>query len=80
MNPRGDPETLRLEGRIAGPWVEELARVTHTALVESPRVVLDLTDVTFVDASGVTLLRVLRGRQAEIRGSSGFVSSLLNGG
>jgi anti-anti-sigma regulatory factor len=80
INAKGDPETVKLEGRVTGPWVEELSRTVDTSLAESPRVVLDLSGVTFVDEGGVRLLRTLRERRAELLGGSSFVSSLLNGG
>jgi hypothetical protein len=51
--------TLRLEGRLAGPWVDELARTWGEVRAEhdggSFRV--DLDGVTFVSPSGKSLLR-----------------------
>ena len=51
--------TLRLEGRLAGPWVDELARTGGELRAEraggSFRV--DLDGVTFVSPSGKSLLR-----------------------
>jgi hypothetical protein len=51
--------TLRLEGRLAGPWVDELARTWGELRAErdagSFRV--DLDGVTFVSPSGKSLLR-----------------------
>lgn len=76
----GDPETVKLEGRVAGPWVDELSRVAARSLAESTRVVLDLSGVTFVDHEGIELLRALRGQRAELKGSSTFIAALLNGG
>ncbi len=48
---------LMLEGRLAGPWVEELGVCWRqmTANLQS-RAVIDLTGVTFVDADGKALL------------------------
>jgi anti-anti-sigma regulatory factor len=51
--------TLRFEGKIVGPWVEECSRVwqkIQTAPV-SQKVLLDLRGVTFVDDRGIELLR-----------------------
>ena len=45
--------TLKLEGKLAGPWVQEVTRVwIDTA--QSPRCgyVVDLRSVTFVDSPG----------------------------
>jgi anti-anti-sigma regulatory factor len=52
-------QTIQLEGKIAGPWVEELTRIwLSLALpVGSKALCLDLRDVAFVDAKGRQLLR-----------------------
>jgi hypothetical protein len=51
--------TIRLEGRIVGPWVEEFSRAWHLLAPSlGSRVLhLDLRDVAFVDAKGTQLLR-----------------------
>lgn len=48
---------LTLEGRLAGPWVEELERVWGE-FKDSARgaVVVDLTGVTFIEEEGKVLL------------------------
>jgi len=49
--------TLKLEGKLAGPWVNEVTRVwADTA--QSPRLgyVIDLRSVTFIDSPGQALL------------------------
>jgi ABC-type transporter Mla MlaB component len=50
--------TIRLEGRLAGPWVEELERCWRNALarLKNRTVVIELDTVTFVDAEGQSLL------------------------
>lgn len=51
--------TIKLEGKITGPWVEELER-TWTSLAPvlgSEELQLDLRDVAFADARGRQLLR-----------------------
>ena len=45
--------TLKLEGRVVGPWVGELRQVCETHLSEGRVLKLDLADVTFADADGV---------------------------
>ncbi|HSB61021.1 MAG TPA: STAS domain-containing protein [Vicinamibacteria bacterium] len=71
------PARFRLEGRLSGPYVEELGRVLVPA-VEGPRTVtLDLSGVTFVDGPGAQLLRSLVARNVGIQGCSGFVAHLL---
>ena len=56
--------TLKLEGKLAGPWVQEVTRVwVDTA--RSPRgYVVDLTSVTFVDTTGRALLATMSQRGA----------------
>jgi len=68
--------TLKLEGRVAGPWVAELKR-TADALLQRRPIGLDLSDVTYVDAQGAALLRDLQARQASVYGCSSFVAELL---
>src|ERR1043165_3182705 len=49
--------TLILEGRLAGPWVEELNSYWRQMSVNQQRhTVIDLTGVTFIDAAGKLLL------------------------
>jgi len=50
---------MRLEGRIAGPWANELDRVwVETApRLESRKLVIDLHNVTYADANGKQVLR-----------------------
>jgi len=59
--------TLKLEGKLAGPWVEEVTRVwTDTA--GSPRIgyVVDLRSVTFIDNPGQELLATMSRQGAEL--------------
>ena len=52
--------SFKLEGRLAGPWVEELkACWRRTAPDSRNRAVVDLTNVTFVDADGKALLTAM---------------------
>jgi hypothetical protein len=46
---------LKLEGKVAGPWVEELKDVWRSESA-TEAVSVDLLDVSFVDASGKDLL------------------------
>jgi len=50
---------MRLEGRVAGPWANELNRVwAETAsTLQSKKLVIDLHNVTYADASGKQVLR-----------------------
>ena len=50
---------MRLEGRVAGPWASELDRVWLEAAprLQSRKLVIDLHNVTYADASGKQVLR-----------------------
>jgi hypothetical protein len=72
--PRGAP-TLLLEGRLIGPWVEELHR---TAASTGAATAIDLGGVTFADDDGVTALRRLRSAGAVLVGASAFLAALID--
>ena len=71
--------TLSLEGRVIGPWVEELRQSCERVLVQRTGLVLDLSDVLFVGREGVELLQALRNRQVVLRNCSPFVGEQLKG-
>jgi anti-anti-sigma regulatory factor len=61
--------TLNVEGRLAGPWVEELERSWQAVKDDSPAkpVIVDLCEVTFVDAEGRKLLSSMYSQGARLR-------------
>lgn len=50
--------TVSVTGRLSGPWIAELERSLNEST--SNGIVLDLTDVSFVDREGIEFLRMLR--------------------
>jgi anti-anti-sigma factor len=74
----GGAMVLRLEGKVSGQWVDELRRVT-SGIIQEPttRLVLDLADVSFIDADGLELLRELSSRHVILRNGSLFVTQQL---
>jgi hypothetical protein len=61
--------TFRLEGRLAGPWVRELAACWLTSMAQHPAgtaVRVDLAAVTFIDDAGKEILKAMSGRGAEL--------------
>lgn len=56
--------TMRLEGKIVGPWVEEVSRAWQSLApsLGSKELRLDLRGVAFVDSEGVKLLREIYGK------------------
>ena len=68
---------LQLEGKLVGPWVEELRKLSDEALSLQKNVSLDLERGWFVDSRGVALLRDLAKRQVSEVNCSQFVSQQL---
>ena len=69
--------TLVLEGRLIGPWVEELRRSCEQASSSSDGLTLDLRGVSFVDRGGLELLRNLANRSARLNNCSPLVAEQL---
>ena len=69
---------LRVEGRITGPWVEELRTACnlHT-LADEVQLSLDLADISFADATGIALLRELRNRGVDLVDTTPFLTEQL---
>ena len=72
--------TLRVEGKLRGPWVAELARACDELQGSLGRVSLDLSAVTFVDTAGVELLRLLLVRGVTLSRVFGTGRGTLAGG
>jgi anti-anti-sigma regulatory factor len=69
--------TLRLEGRMVGPWVSEARETCGKFLDEGRKVKLNLTEVSFVDQDGVKFLADLVSRGVKLAGCSLFVEEQL---
>jgi len=63
--------TLRVEGRLTGPWVDELERAWRavTPDLRDNRIAVDLTDVTFVGEEGKRLLEAMYAEGARLKAS-----------
>ena len=70
--------TLKLEGDLLGPWVEEVQQACAGPALLSRLGQLDLAAVSFVDAAGVRLLHELITQGMEITACSSFVAELLH--
>lgn len=81
-----DAAGLVVEGRIAGPWVDELRRAARERAVRAnagsalAATSVDLAAVTYVDAEGVALLKELVAAGVRVRAASPFVAELLGRG
>jgi len=69
--------TLKLAGNLIGRWVDELRRSYDMAQADGRQVILDLTDVGFVDRAGVDLLRRLEDAGGSLANASRFVAEQL---
>ena len=75
---RGTRVTLRLEGQMVGPWVDEVGRACEPFLVDGRVLVLDFSRVSFVDRAGVALCRRLRQGRATLQNCSPFVKEQID--
>lgn len=55
-----DGPLLKLEGKWLAPWTEEVRVACGDLGDATPQLRLDLKDVSYIDASGVELLKNLR--------------------
>lgn len=68
---------FQLEGKLIGPWVDELRRLSEAALLQGKKVSLDLDKLRFVDVQGVALLHDLSEKQVSHFNCSPFISQQL---
>lgn len=69
-DPVRQDRSLIIEGRLAGPWVEELRTYCRRTFdSQRPCTRIDLTGVTFVDAEGKALLTQLWQQGTQLRAS-----------
>jgi anti-anti-sigma regulatory factor len=77
MDEASEITTVRATGRLTGPWVAEFEKALSDHPSDAP-LLIDLTEVSFVDRSGIALLRMLKSRtQVQLR-CSAFVAEQLN--
>jgi RNA polymerase sigma-70 factor (ECF subfamily) len=77
LNETPELVTLQIEGRLTADAVAELKAVCAGPLDRGASIVLQLSDVSFVDAAGVDELRELERRGCVLVGCSDFVAALL---
>lgn len=72
-------QTLRLEGRLTGAWVDVLRKAWDEAVAPSGgiKLTLDLGDLSFADRDGRALLRELQRSGAVLTGVSEFMRHIL---
>ena len=72
--------TVELEGRLAGPWVDELARCWKalTATQAAGSIGVQLDGVTFIDAAGRVLLRTMHEEGARLAASGCMTRAIVD--
>ena len=63
------PPTLKVEGKLCGPWVPELEREWSRAAseAENREVIADLSNLTFLDSAGWDLLERMAQQGVDLR-------------
>ena len=73
---------MKLEGKLSGPWVQELRQCWRTASSttagRAPSV--DLGEIDFVDAEGQTLLADMREQGVRLDAATPLIQALLDAG
>jgi anti-anti-sigma regulatory factor len=71
---------LRLEGRLAGPWVQELERCwdSTVGMATHHQLSVDLSAVTYVDSDGKDLLKKIHQQGAKLIASGCLTSCIVN--
>ena len=73
-----DRMVLQLEGKLTGPWLKELACCWEEVLgSHQPSVLVDLTDVTFIDSDGQGVLARMWQQGATFRTAGCLNTSIL---
>jgi ABC-type transporter Mla MlaB component len=67
---------LRLEGRIGGPWVDELRNAWSKVAERASAVTVDMRGVSYVDHRGAELLLEMEREGASIVNRSHFIRQL----
>ena len=63
---------LKLEGRLVGPWVDELMRAVLRIRRRRKPLVIDVSGLTFADDNGEEALRWLHRKRARFIGKDPF--------
>ena len=67
-----DKVVLKIEGRLVGPWVDELKRTVWRSDGSSERLEIDVKDLTFADDEGEKTLSWLHNIGARFQGRGLF--------
>jgi ABC-type transporter Mla MlaB component len=70
-------DTLKLEGKLQGPWVVEARDAYALSAARASRTCLDLSGLTFADGEGAALLSELIRSGVRVEGCSSYIAELL---
>ncbi len=73
----GENSVLELEGKLAGPWVDELANCSREEKSRSAKICVDLRNVSFIDAQGKALLQTLHREGATLAGKGCLTRAII---
>jgi hypothetical protein len=73
----GQTRTLKLEGKLFGPWLSELKSARAGARLSPGELCLDLLGLNFIDPEGARFLAELIRDGASVVGCSGFIAEML---
>jgi hypothetical protein len=77
VNSHDSAATLKIEGKLVGPWVNELLQVCNACLSTGCCPQLDLSAITFIDAAGLELVERLLAQGFGLSSCSGLVAEFL---
>ena len=69
--------TLRLDGSVAGPWIELLRASAESVLAEGLQLIIDLENICFIDCEGLALMKSLLGQGVQQVNAPLFVAEQL---
>jgi len=69
--------TLELEGRLTGPWVEELKDCWQGACKSDREVSVSLKAVTFIDGAGKSLLMLMHRHGVKLTGDGCMTKAII---
>ena len=72
--------TMKLEGKLASDWVPLLEGECLTCLKEDQKVLLNFSEVTFVDGRGAEMVKKLAGEGIKVVDCCELIKELLEGG
>jgi anti-anti-sigma regulatory factor len=74
-----EPLTFQIEGKLAGPWVQEAQACWKQALASRghPVIQLDLTGVTLIDAAGKSFLAAAQAQGARLFASGCLMRAIV---